>query len=65
MSKVCTTEDEARETVEWYKKNETRYDSPTYRLSYDNQRYVVYNQSTGKILKSIKYTPANFSEMVC
>jgi predicted HAD superfamily Cof-like phosphohydrolase len=64
MSKVCQTEQEAIDTVEWYKANETRYDSPAYRLCYDNQRYVVYNESTGKILKSIKYVPADFTTMV-
>ena len=64
MSKVCSTEAEAEETVFWYKKNETRYDSPDYRLSDDKTRYIVYNKSTGKILKSINYIPANFDCMI-
>merc|ERR1712192_28254 len=37
MTKLCATEDEAKETVEWYKKNYTPegkypYDTPEYRL---------------------------------
>ena len=28
MSKVCDSEEVANQTVEWYKQNETRYDSP-------------------------------------
>ena len=64
MSKVCATEDDAKTTVQWYTENESRYDSPDYRLCYDNKRYVVYNHSTGKILKNTKYIPANFSSML-
>jgi len=59
MSKLAETEDIAKQTVEWYKKNETRYDSPAYRLSpvkvNGEERWVIYNQSTGKALKSINY----------
>lgn len=59
MSKLATTEEIAIETVEWYKKNKVEYDSPAYRLSEvkDNgeDRWVIYNQSSGKALKSIKY----------
>ena len=64
MSKLCKTEEKAQETVEWYLKNEKRYDSPDYRRSDDNINWVVYNKSTGKILKSINYTPANFDIML-
>jgi len=64
MSKVCKDEAEAEETVLWYRDNETRYDSPDYRLSDDKTRYIVYNQSTGKILKSINYVAAKFDSMI-
>lgn len=64
MSKLCSTEDEAKKTVEWYLKNETRYDSPYYELALDKIHYVVRNRSTGKILKNINYTPANFKSLV-
>ena len=59
IEKLAETEDIAKQTVEWYKKNETRYDSPAYRLSpvkvNGEERWVIYNQSTGKALKSINY----------
>ena len=64
MSKLCTNVKEAQETVQWYKDNDNRYDSPSYRNSDNADYWVVYNESTGKILKSINYTPANFSEML-
>lgn len=62
MSKLCITEQEAIETVEFYNK-EGRYDSPTYRLSPDGNYYVVYNQSTSKILKSVNYKPVCFDNL--
>jgi predicted HAD superfamily Cof-like phosphohydrolase len=58
MSKFCKTEEEAKKTVEWYKINDSRYDSPEYRQKGD--LWIVYNKSTGKILKSVEYTPAKF-----
>ena len=68
MSKICQTEQEAKETVEWYRKefNENRqpYDSPAYRQSDDGNRWVVFNESSGKILKSIKYFPVDLSVML-
>ena len=65
MTKLCKTEEEAIKTVEHYKSlTESPYDSPEYRLSDDGKYYVVFNKSTGKILKSINYTPANFKEML-
>ena len=62
MSKLCSSEEEAIKTVESYK-SDSRYDSPAYRLSEDGVHYVVYNKNTKKILKSINYTPANFTEL--
>ena len=63
MTKLCKTEDEAKETVQWYKDNKLSvYDSPNYRLSNDKIHWVVYNESTGKILKSINYQPVKFNE---
>ena len=58
MSKVCKTEEEAKETVAWYKKNGT-YDSPSYRkhMGY----WIVYNESSGKVLKSINYKKVKFN----
>ncbi len=63
MSKLCPDEETAIETVRWYKDNvkKTGYDTPAYRLSDDGVNWVVYNESTGKILKSIKYKPVTES----
>merc|ERR1712232_474376 len=70
MTKLCKTEDEAKETVQWYKDNQTGpegkypYDTPAYRLSPDGQYYVPFNSSTGKILKSVNYTPVSFDSLL-
>ncbi len=68
MSKICSTEEEAQQTVEWYKQQYSEgnqpYDTPNYRPSPDGDRWVVYNESTGKILKSINYKPVDFSSML-
>lgn len=68
MSKSCKTEEEAEQTVVWYKEKyaseEQPYDSPAYRKSDDGHYWVVYNASTGKILKSINYKPVDFSSML-
>lgn len=63
MSKLCTSEEEAKQTVEWYKNNQKTYDTPAYRKSQYDKYWVVYNESSGKILKSINYTPADFSTL--
>ena len=55
MSKLCKTEEEAISTVEWYKNNQDIYDTPNYRKSNDNKYWVVFNESSGKILKSINF----------
>lgn len=55
MSKLCKSENEAKETVEWYKKNETRYKNPSYRKSEHGELWVVYDADTSKILKSINF----------
>ena len=65
MSKLCRTEEEAKQTVAWYIENKLDiYDSPTYKQSKDKKYYIVYNSSTGKILKNINYTAANFSNII-
>lgn len=62
MTKLCKTEQEAQDTIKWYIEHEhIRYDSPKYKKSNNDSQWIVYNQSTGKILKSIYYTPPNLS----
>ena len=63
MSKICLTESDAKDTVEWYKQHEPRYTTPTYR-SNSAGNYVVYNEETKKILKSIKYIPADLRSLI-
>jgi len=62
MSKVCESEELAKETVNWYLENDNRYKTPAYRNS--EFGWIVYNEDTGKILKSIKYIPADFSTLL-
>ena len=58
MSKSCVSEDEADKTIQYYKDNPNLgYDTPDKRIVGD--RWVVFNKSTGKVLKSINYTPAD------
>lgn len=65
MSKLCSSEDEAKRTVQWYKENEAhRYDSPNYRKSDDGIHWVVYNESTKKILKNVNYSPVSFKSLL-
>jgi predicted HAD superfamily Cof-like phosphohydrolase len=63
MSKLCVSEDEAIQTVEWYTEQYLSgalpYDTPAYRISENGEYYVVYNKSTSKILKSINYNMVN------
>ena len=65
MSKLCKTEEDAIETVKRYK-NEIpqRYDSPNYRKADDDIHWVVYHESTMKILKNFKYNPADFTTLI-
>jgi predicted HAD superfamily Cof-like phosphohydrolase len=60
MTKFCKTEQEAQETVEWYKLNEKRYKEPSYRKSEDGEHWIVFNAENGKILKSCEYKPVQF-----
>ena len=62
MSKVCPSEELAKETVAWYLTNDDRYKTPDYRES--EYGWIVFNKDTGKILKSIKYTPTDFSTLL-
>lgn len=65
MSKLCKTEKEAEDTVKWYLNNpQLGYAHPAYRKSYDDKNYVVFNKDTEKILKSIYYKAADFTELL-
>lgn len=65
MSKLCDTEEDAIITVKKYKEEvPQRYDSPAYRRSDNGIHFVVYNQSTMKILKNYKYSPVSFTSLL-
>lgn len=65
MSKLCDSEKDAEDTVKWYIENQShRYDSPAIRKSEYGDKWVVYNKSTGKVLKSIYYKPATFDNIL-
>ena len=66
MSKLCRTEQEAQDTVAWYKdqlnKGLSPYNTPVYKKGNDAGDYwVVYNEDTGKVLKNINYNAVDFS----
>lgn len=55
MSKLCQTEHEALQTVQWYLEHEkSRYPNPTYQKT-DDMHWAVYEETTGKRLKSINF----------
>jgi predicted HAD superfamily Cof-like phosphohydrolase len=60
MSKVCLTEEEAKQTVEKYNKDNVGYTSYAPRFGY----YVVYRVSDNKVLKSINYKPVNLKPII-
>ena len=62
MSKLCVSEEEANKTVEWYLTNEKRYDTPKFRQN--SKGFVIFNASTGKILKNINYKPVDLTSLV-
>ncbi len=66
MSKICTTEQEAKDTILYYKTHtELGYSSPVYRLAPNGSSWVVYNERTNKVLKSVKWKPVDiFSTLI-
>jgi len=66
MSKLCKTEEEAQRSVDYYEENKEKlgYDTPSYRKAVDDIHWVVFNESTKKILKSIEWKPVDLT-FVC
>jgi len=62
---ICRTEIHAQGSVQSYEANKLKfcYDSPAYRQSPDGEHWVVYNQSTKKVLKSIEWKPVDLKEV--
>jgi predicted HAD superfamily Cof-like phosphohydrolase len=60
LSKACNTEQEAIETLLYYKKKDGT--EGTYKMI--NDKWVVYRNGDNKVLKSINYSPANLSDII-
>ena len=66
MTKFCSSEEEARATVAQYRAKfeagESTYDTPAYRkATTGTDLWIVFNESTGKILKNMNYKPVDLS----
>ncbi len=55
MSKACNSEEEARETVEFYKQK----DGTACYYREEAGKWLVYRKSDNKTIKSIRYSPAD------
>jgi predicted HAD superfamily Cof-like phosphohydrolase len=60
MSKACTTEEEAKKTVEFYKKKDGT--ECIYRKEGD--KWLVYRKSDNKTIKSVGYSPADLESIL-
>jgi predicted HAD superfamily Cof-like phosphohydrolase len=65
MSKLADTEEQARASVEAYREEGT-YDTPSYRPieTPEGTKFLIFNVSSGKVLKNKDYTPANFDALL-
>ena len=61
MTKACTSEEQALETIEYIKQTQSRYKDPSYKLSKDGKYYIIYDKETGKILKNKYYSEVDLS----
>lgn len=66
MTKFCTSEEEARATVAQYRAKfeagDSPYDTPAYRKATTGDTlWIVFNESTGKVLKNMNYKPVDLS----
>ena len=60
MSKACVSEDEAKATVEFYRKK----DGTECYFKEEGGKWLVYRKSDNKTIKSINYSPANLQQIV-
>lgn len=60
MSKVCQSEAEAKETVEFYKKK----DGTECYYKAEDGKWLVYRTSDNKTIKSIRYSPADLESIL-
>ena len=65
MTKLCSSEQEAIDTVKWYKEYQLdRYPLPEYKKLSDCEKWVVFDKSTDKRLKSIHYVPPEINPIL-
>ena len=60
MSKACSSEEEAHQTADHYLKNK---DTKSH-IKPKGDKWLVYRDGDGKVLKSIKYSAAKIKEML-
>ena len=64
MSKLCDTEQDAKDTIvdyiNKYNAGKSPYDSPYYYELPELKKWIVKNKSSGKALKNIKYKAVEF-----
>lgn len=60
MSKACSTEEEARRTVEHHKQK----DGTECYYRQEGDKWLVYRQSDNKTIKSVGYSPANLKRIL-
>ena len=60
MSKACDTEEEAQQTVEYYKQEK---DTEGYYQERDG-KYLVFRKGDNKTLKSVNYSPADLKAII-
>lgn len=60
MSKACNSENEARATVEYYRKK----DGTEGYYKKEGGKWLVYRKSDNKTIKSINYSPANLQSIL-
>jgi len=62
MTKFCETEEEAQQSVQKYLNDpNSEFKTPAYRKAANNIHWVVYNESTRKVLKSLNYEPVDLT----
>ena len=60
MSKACRTQQEALETLSYYKQK----DGTEGRYEEINGKYIVYRSTDNKVLKSVGYSPASLEDII-
>ncbi|MEA5428613.1 MULTISPECIES: nucleoside triphosphate pyrophosphohydrolase family protein [Arcicella] len=60
MSKACNTYEEAEETVKFYFEK----DGTLAEIVKDGDKFLVYRISDNKVLKSVKYSPADLESII-